>query len=212
MDILSSVSTTLDTSLHQFEAISTAIVVVQPPFRFPNLWQVSLMQQFLLGLFLAALASRALALNIVFGGRVGNLTASKFLDIPNSNVRQDCAASCDPAVSSVQGCGDTNDACLCSNGTISAVRTCQQCLFTSTISRNIPMVDARAGSAVGMTAYAAACHTSLNVTLPKELLALTLPSNWDGPASLPLNTGTTVVAVIVGGIFGIGALVILSNM
>ena len=94
------------------------------------------------------------------------------------------------------------------------------------------MVDPRAGSTVGLqgmipypysfsinqtnfpcVAYAAACFAPpLNITLPKEAIALTLPSDWDGPASLPLSTGVTVVAVITAGILGVGGLIVLSNM
>lgn len=63
------------------------------------------------------------------------------------------------------------------------------------------------------SAYAAAClASSANVTVPATSVALTLPANWDGPVSLTLNTGQTVVAVIAGTILGGGALMLLSNL
>lgn len=66
---------------------------------------------------------------------------------------------------------------------------------------------------MGYSAYAAAClASSANVTVPATSVALTLPANWDGPVSLTLNTGQTVVAVIAGTILGGGALMLLSNL
>jgi hypothetical protein len=41
---------------------------------------------------LLSISVAAMSLNIVFGGKLGNITASQFLDIPNSNVKTD--ASC----------------------------------------------------------------------------------------------------------------------
>ena len=124
----------------------------------------------------------AMALNIVFGGALGNLTASQVLAIPDGQLKTDvsCAIaieggivqrlrlisvstilrSSNPGYSSAyrysfntfnpdlfgQTCGDTNDACLCSNGTVSALVTCEQCMLTELINKNEPMPDPRAGS------------------------------------------------------------------
>ena len=63
-----------------------------------------------------------------------------------------------------------------------------------------------------MIDYAAACLSDANITVPATAIKLTLPPEWDGPLSLTLNTGQTVVAVIAGGILGGGALMILSNL
>jgi hypothetical protein len=63
-----------------------------------------------------------------------------------------------------------------------------------------------------LPAYAAACATSVNVTVAPASIRLTLPANWDGPASLPLSTGVAVLAVGVGAFFGVSAIFILSNL
>jgi hypothetical protein len=55
-------------------------------------------------------------------------------------------------------------------------------------------------------AYAAACN------LTAKSVALTLPSNWDGPVGLQLGLPATIVTVGFGAFFGGSAILILSNM
>jgi hypothetical protein len=60
-------------------------------------------------------------------------------------------------------------------------------------------------------AYAAAC-SSVGFTVPSSEFTLTLPSDWDGPVGLHLNTVYTAVVVGITGILGVAALLLLSNM
>ncbi len=63
------------------------------------------------------------------------------------------------------------------------------------------------------TAYVAACKGSTaNVTVPAIEVALTLPPGWDGPTSIPLNLGETIIYVGVGAVIGVGSIVILCTM
>jgi hypothetical protein len=63
------------------------------------------------------------------------------------------------------------------------------------------------------TAYVAACLASpANVTVPATEVALTLPSDWDGPADEHLNLGETIIYVGVGAMISVGSLVILCTM
>jgi len=159
-----------------------------------------------------ALAGRAMALNIVFGGALGNITASQVLAIPDGQFKTACQSSCDPANQAIQSCGDTNDSCLCSNGTISTVVTCEQCMFTELINKNAKMPDPRAGSALALAAYSAACLASQNVTIPPTSLALVLPASWDGPFDAQLGLPATVITVLIGAALGGSAILLLSNM
>jgi hypothetical protein len=131
---------------------------------------------------------------------------------------------------SLQSCGDTDDACLCSNLTVTAIQDCEQCMFSAVIARNIPMPDPRAGSKPGLTgklcnkyivytrltclsAYIAACQAPpVNISIPATVATLLLPKNWDGPQSLHLSPAVTGLALIIGTVLGGGALFILSNM
>ena len=52
----------------------------------------------------------------------------------------------------------------------------------------------------------------MNITVPATSLALTLPSDWDGPMSIELNIAQTVIAVIAGGVLGVGGLFVVNTM
>jgi len=170
------------------------------------------MRSFLTFALFLALAGRAMALNIVFGGAFGNITASQVLAIPDGQLKTDCQSSCDPATQAIQTCGDTNDSCLCGNATISAIVTCEQCMFTELINKNQPMPDPRAGSSPALGAYSAACLASQNITIPPTTIALALPASWDGPFDAVLNLPATIVTVIFGATLGVSAILVLSNM
>jgi len=157
-----------------------------------------------------ALASRGLGLDIVLGGQLGNITASQFLIVP-AQLGGDCQSICDPANSTIQACNN-NDNCLCLNDTVVSIRNCEQCLFTSLIRRNEKMPDPRVGSSPALTAYRAACLASVGVTIPVADITLTLPSNWDGPASLVLPGGLVGIAVVVGAMVGFSGIYIVSSM
>jgi len=159
-----------------------------------------------------ALAGRAMALNIVTGGPLGNITASQVLAVPSGPLTSACQSSCDPATQAIQTCGDTNDSCLCNNATISALVTCEQCMFTQLINTNQKMPDPRAGSTPLISAYSAACLASQNITLPVTSLKLALPASWDGPFDAVMGLPGTIITVIVGAGLGMSAILVLSNM
>ncbi|KDQ54483.1 hypothetical protein JAAARDRAFT_38152 [Jaapia argillacea MUCL 33604] len=170
------------------------------------------MHSFFILAFFATLAGRVLALNIAIGGAVGNVNASQFLAIPDPQITADCLTSCTPANTAILNCGDTNDTCLCSSDTVTAITACEQCMFADIINKNVKMPDPRAGSTPALAAYAAACLASVNVTIPPASIALALPQNWDGPAGLGLNMPATVVTVAVGAFLGGSAMFLLSTM
>jgi len=167
---------------------------------------------FAFALFIA-LAGRALALDIQFAvGDLAIIPASQLLDIPDGQLKTDCQPSCDPATQAIQGCGDTDDACLCSNATVTAIVVCEQCMLTELINTNKKMPDPRAGSNPALAAYAAACLASQNVTLSPLDISLRLPPSWDGPFDVQMNLPSTIVTVIVGAVLGVSSILMLSNM
>jgi len=170
------------------------------------------MRSFIVFALFIALAGRAMALNIVFGGDLGNITASQLLAIPDGQLKTDCQTSCDPANQAIQACGDTNDACLCTNATITAIVACEQCMLTDLINKNKKAPDPRAGSNPGLTAYASACSASLNITIPPISVALQLPPSWDGPFDVQMGLPGTIVTVVVGAFLGVSSILLLSNM
>jgi len=158
------------------------------------------------------LAGQALALNIVIGGSVGNVTADQFLTLRDSDLTSKCQAPCNSANSAIRACND-DDACLCRNNTVTAITACQQCYFSTIIQENRRMPDPRAGSTPALAAYVAACKASpANVTVPATEVALALPPNWDGPTGKHLNLGETIVYVATGAFIGIGSIGILCTM
>ena len=62
-----------------------------------------------------------------------------------------------------------------------------------------------------ISAFSSACgDKAFNLTVP--VIALKLPENWNGPYDVILGTPATIVTVGFGGILGVGALYILSNI
>ena len=63
------------------------------------------------------------------------------------------------------------------------------------------------------TAYSAACGSpSPNITVAAADIALTVPANWDGPFGQGLNTGTTVISVIITFFLGVGLITVVNTM
>jgi len=172
------------------------------------------MRSFSLLAVAAALAGQALALNIVFGGTVGNITTGQLLDFGSHNDFVDqanCTSTCSNAMSTIKTCG-TDDHCLCTNGTAQVMLSCEQCLFTYVVDKNIsPVPDPRIGSQPGLAAFIAACAAPpLNTTIMP--LKLAVPPSWMGPESNKLGLGATIVAVGAGAILGGGSLFLLTHL
>ncbi|XP_006455790.1 hypothetical protein AGABI2DRAFT_195160 [Agaricus bisporus var. bisporus H97] len=160
--------------------------------------------------FFFLLAGRVFAeFSITLGQQV--LFPPDFLAIPSSLVPSECGANCAAANQSIIGCNN-NAACLCQSSVVDSLRGCQQCMFTQVIAKNEKVLDLRVGSSPLMTGYSTACLADGNVTLAANETALVLPASWDGPLDVILSTGGTVVAVGVGGVLGLAAIMLLSNM
>ncbi|KAI0296997.1 hypothetical protein B0F90DRAFT_1811200 [Multifurca ochricompacta] len=163
-------------------------------------------------LFAFALALAGQALNVVIGGSIGNITADNFLTVQDDSLTSQCQSSCGPATTAIKACNG-DDTCLCSNNTVTAITSCQQCYFTTIIEENRKVSDPRAGSTPALAAYVAACKAPpVNITVPATEVALTLPSGWDGPTDVGLNLGETIGYVAGGAIIGVGSIVILCTM
>lgn len=160
---------------------------------------------------LVLFAGQALGLTVDVGGSVGNITAIDMIDIPAGQLKTDCQTACAPAFSAIQACGE-DDNCLCQNETAVAIRDCQQCMYSELIQKNEKMPDPRAGSTPVLSAYSAACLASVNVTVPPTSIALTLPSNWDGPTGESMGLPAAILTVITTGIIGVGGIWIVSSM
>ncbi|KAI0351587.1 hypothetical protein OH77DRAFT_1498391 [Trametes cingulata] len=170
------------------------------------------MRSFILAAFLAAFAGQVLALNISIAGIPGNITASNFLTSSDPAFSA-CSSDCAPALANITACGDTNDACLCSNQTtiIPAIVACEQCMFEQLIHDNRRPQDPRAGQTSAITAYTTAC-SNLNFTIPANITKLALPSDWDGPFGQGLTTLGTVVSVIAAAVLGTGMITVVNTM
>jgi len=160
---------------------------------------------------LFAFAGRGFGLNIDLGGQLGNLTASQFLAIPDSQLMTDCQMTCAPANETILACG-TSDDCLCQNTTVAAVRDCEQCMFGWLIDKNEKTSDPRVGSSSALSAYGAACLASVNVSIPAAEIALTLPPGWNGPFAVEFGLAVTVVTVSTGGLLALAGLYLVSSM
>ncbi|KAN0079977.1 hypothetical protein V8E55_009543 [Tylopilus felleus] len=156
------------------------------------------------------LAGQAFALSIDVGGTLGNVSANDFLDVTDTYLLTDCQTQCNNANSMISSCG-TNDQCLCDTATVTAITSCQQCIFDDLVAKFTTSTDPRAGSATALTAYATAC-TGVNINVPTSLVTLTTSPGWDGPFEVKLTTGETVVTVAAAAILGGGALLLLSNV
>ncbi|KIJ60437.1 hypothetical protein HYDPIDRAFT_43290 [Hydnomerulius pinastri MD-312] len=160
---------------------------------------------------LLLLAGQAFALTIDVGGTLGNVTASDFLNVTDTYLLTDCQTQCNNATAMINTCA-TNDQCLCGPSTVTAITSCQQCMFDDLIAKFAESTDPRAGSATALTAYAAACLASVNITVPTSYITLTLAPDWDGPYGVHLGVPATVLTVAVGTLLGGGALLLLSNI
>ncbi|KAI0656337.1 hypothetical protein C8Q70DRAFT_1159651 [Cubamyces menziesii] len=171
------------------------------------------MRPFILAAFLALFASQVFArINITIPG-LGNITASRFLQV-NDPVFTDatCQSTCSNATTIVQQCGDDNDACLCGPAATGAIHSCQQCMFTDLIHLNRRPEDPLAGSAPALTAYATACTNVSKVDVGHDFITLALPADWDGPFGQGLNTFGTVVSVMAATVLGAGLITVVNTM
>ncbi|KAG5636988.1 hypothetical protein H0H81_006194 [Sphagnurus paluster] len=155
-----------------------------------------------------ALASRALAFNITVGEKT--LTTAQILNVPDSVVKTTCATTCNNANQLIQACND-DAACLCRDDTVNALFNCEQCMFTKLVEENLQL-DFRVGSAAVLSAYSGQCKAVANITLAANQTSLQLPASWDGPFVAVLPFGAALVVAAFGGIFGISAILLLSNM
>ncbi|KIN96277.1 hypothetical protein M404DRAFT_1006895 [Pisolithus tinctorius Marx 270] len=160
---------------------------------------------------LFALAGQAYALTIDVGGFVGDVSAADFLNVPDSSLLATCQSPCSNATTQIQNCGP-DDMCLCGPGTVTAITSCQQCMFDDLVDRFAESTDPRAGSASALTAYSTACSAAVNVTIPSQFITLHLPPNWDGPYGVGLSLPVTVLVVAAGALLGGSAVLLLSNM
>ena len=102
-------------------------------------------------------------------------------------------------------------------------------MYVQLIEDNEKMPDPRAGSTpvlsgahttpvsrlmllTSLPAYAAACLASVNVTIPPQLVGLTVPADWDGPNGMSMGLPAAVLTVITAGLIGVGGISILSSM
>ncbi|KIK92238.1 hypothetical protein PAXRUDRAFT_830142 [Paxillus rubicundulus Ve08.2h10] len=157
------------------------------------------------------LAGQALALTVDVGGTLGNITADDFLNVTDTYLLSDCQTQCNNATAMINTCG-TSDQCLCGPSTVTAITSCQQCMFNDLVDQFAESTDPRAGSATALTAYATACSTSVDVTIPTTFIALEVAPNWDGPVGVHLSAPATALSVAAATLLGGGACVLLSNM
>lgn len=169
------------------------------------------MQIFFFLAVLALFAGQGLGLNVNIGGSLGNVSAIQIVDIPAGQLKTECEAACAPAFSAIQACGE-DDSCLCKNETAVAIRDCQQCMYAQLIKKNEKMPDPRAGSTPVLGAYAAACLASVNVTIPSNLIGLTVPVDWDGPNGMSMGVPAAVLTVITAALIGVGGISIICSM
>jgi len=169
------------------------------------------MQFFFMLAVLTLFVGQGIGLNVNIGGRLGNISAIQIVDIPAGQLKTDCEAACAPAFSAIQACGE-DDNCLCKNETAVAIRDCQQCMYVQLIQTNEKMPDPRAGSTPVLSAYAAACLASANVTVPPNLISLTVPADWDGPNGMSMGVPAAVLTVIATALIGVGGISILCSM
>ncbi|KZT03327.1 uncharacterized protein LAESUDRAFT_751737 [Laetiporus sulphureus 93-53] len=162
-------------------------------------------------LLFTVLASRVLALNITVGGTVGIVPASEFLTVNDTYLTTTCQSQCTSAQTAITSCG-TSNSCLCNSTTVTLITSCEQCMFDALIAEDLPMPDPRAGSATALTAYSAACLSDANVTVPTTEIALTLPSDWDGPFGLHLGIPATIFTLVAATTIGSGAIWVICTM
>ncbi|KAG2065207.1 hypothetical protein BDR04DRAFT_1083419 [Suillus decipiens] len=156
------------------------------------------------------LAGQALSLSIDVGGSVGTIDATQFLNVTDTYLLIDCQTQCSNANAQITTCA-ANDSCLCASNAVTAITSCEQCMFTDLIAKFTTSTDLRAGSTAALTAYATAC-SSAGFAVPSSLVTLSVPSNWDGPLGVSLGTASTVLVVAITAVMGTGSLILLSNL
>jgi len=150
-------------------------------------------------------------LSVDIGGMLGNVSAIQMIDIPAGELKTDCQGACAPAFSAIQACGE-DDSCLCEIETAVTILDCQQCMYTELIKKNEKMPDPRAGSTPVLKAYSAACLAAVNVTFPPQVIALTLPADWEGPIGMRMGLPAAVLTVITAALIGVGGIWIVCSM
>ena len=70
---------------------------------------------------------------------------------------------------SPQSCG-TNDQCLCDTATITAITSCQQCMFNDLVAKFTTSMDPRAGSATALTGELVVLVFLSSMFMPRESL------------------------------------------
>lgn len=105
-------------------------------------------------------------------------------------------------------------------------------MYSELIKKNEKMSDPRAGSTPVLSgpfissacsvyrvilptpvpAYSAACLSSVNVTVPPKSIALTLPSDWDGPNGMSMGLPAAILTVITTALIGVGGIWIICSM
>ncbi|GJJ11138.1 hypothetical protein Clacol_005369 [Clathrus columnatus] len=161
---------------------------------------------------IATLCSSVVA-DVVFSLNNVNVTGSDLVNFSSAGQsfvqETSCGQSCDSISTQFQNCA-TDQQCTCSNTTASLLLDCEQCLFNALIEQNVKTPDSKVGSQPVLTAYTTGCGTALKTTF--ETLSLQLPANWDGPESLKISIGVTVVAVAASATIGFGGFYILWNL
>ncbi|OJT01576.1 hypothetical protein TRAPUB_7972 [Trametes pubescens] len=174
------------------------------------------MRSFILAAFFALCASQVFALGVNITG-LTTLSATDFLAPADASLAS-CsnpapnAGPCTLALANVTACG-TDDGCLCNNATVLSIVACEECMFTQLVNDNRRPSDPRAGQTSAIAAYGAACTVANHtIALTKDEIALTVPSNWDGPFGQGLTTLGTVVTVAAGAFIGVGMITVVNTM
>ncbi|KAK0463179.1 uncharacterized protein EV420DRAFT_1523167 [Desarmillaria tabescens] len=182
------------------------------------------MLSILLSLFLAGRVF-AFSFNVTVTPALATLPPSELLNFSFTGAIDSCQSLCNDASTAISNCTvsaqaattapdptpDPASDCLCSNTTVLALLTCEQCIYTAQIAANVRPNDPRAGSQPLLAAYSASCAAAkINLTAPQT--ALTLPANWDGPAGIHLSAVGTVFTVMAATGLGVGAMWLLSNL
>jgi len=158
-------------------------------------------------LLLLASQVSAFTFNVTFGTQ--NLAAADVL--PSiTGVLGSCNSDCNPVQSALAACND-DASCLCASPLVKQFLACEQCMYETLINQNVHSPDPKAGSTPMLQGYSAAC-AAFNITLNATQTALVLPTNWDGPFGLGLNTVGTVFTVGAAVFLGVSSLLILSNL
>ncbi|KAI5990458.1 hypothetical protein EDD15DRAFT_2280362, partial [Pisolithus albus] len=168
-------------------------------------------------------------LTIDVGGSVGNVSAADFLDVPDTHLLVACQDPCRNATILIQV--RTPPILLNLHSTTS---TYIELLVPTTSASAVPFAESTGSPrwiSLGtnwsvfetvtsrdvltnqpISAYGTACSSSVNVTIPSQIITLQVPPNWDGPYLVVLSLPATAVVVAAGALLGGSALLLLSNM